>query len=394
MHKELVLFPGARTPFGSFGGSLRDHSPRDLGVLASKTALERSGVLPLRIDHTIFGNALQTDGQDIYLARHIGLNAGVPLHIPALTVNRLCASGFQSIISGAHQILLDEADFVLAGGVESMSRAPYLVKGARWGVHFGDGTLEDALCQALEDSNCGCKMGSTAENLANRYGITRQEVDEFAYRSQMALKSAVQGCSLSDEIVPVEIKGKRGETSLLVKDEHPRSDTTLEGLSKLKSVFKEDGVVTAGNASGICDGAAALVMGSGEIAKKEKLEPIGRLISWGIAGCEPEIMGIGPVPASKIALERAGLSLDDMDLIEINEAFACQYLAVERELGLDREKVNVNGGAIALGHPLGASGTRLIITLLYQLRRTGAKYGLASACVGGGQGVALVVEAF
>jgi acetyl-CoA acetyltransferase family protein len=318
------------------------------------------------------------------LARHIGLEVGAPASTPALTVNRICGSGFQSIVNGVQLLLLGEASLVLAGGTESMSQAPHVIRGARSGIPLGEGKLEDSLWSALTDTHCHFNMAETAENLASHYGVTREEADDFAYQSQMRTKSAQESGRLSQEIVPV--------TGLLDRDEHPRPSTTREALAALKPVFRKDGIVTAGNASGISDGAAAVILSTAEKAAQWGSEPLARIISWGIAGCEPAIMGIGPVPAIKMALDRAKLALDDIDLIEVNEAFACQYLAVERELGLDRTKVNVNGGAIAIGHPLGATGTRLTTTLIFELKRRNLRYGLGSACIGGGQGIALLLE--
>ena len=390
-NEEVVILSGKRTPFGKFGGSLRDFTATELGVIAARAAFEQAKISPQEINHVIFGNAQQTSSDAIYLARHIGLKAGIPLSVPALAVNRICGSGFQSIVTGAQFLLLGEANFVLAGGTENMSQAPHVVRGARWGTPLGQGKMEDSLWSALTDSYCDFSMALTAENLAVRYGISREAADQFAYESQMKTNAAQEQGLLSEEIVQVEIKDGKGK-ALLEKDEHPRPETTMEGLAKLKPVFKKDGIVTAGNASGISDGAAAIVLTSAEIAKERGLKPLGQILSWGIVGCEPDIMGIGPAPAIQMALKRAGLTLDQMDLIEVNEAFAPQYLAVEKELGLDRKKVNVNGGAIAIGHPLGASGTRITVTLLYELRRRGARYGVGSACIGGGQGIALVVE--
>lgn len=391
MAENLVFLDGARTPFGKFGGALKDFTAVDLGVFAAKAALERSGISPDTINHVVFGNALQTTSDTIYLARHIGLRAGVPVPVPALTVNRLCGSGFQAVVEGAHLLLLNEALAVLVGGAESMSQSPHVIRGARWGLPLGQSKLEDHLWESLNDPYCNFTMSITAENLAEKYHITREACDLFAYESQQKTKEAQSSGRLKEEIAPVEIKSRKGVT-LFEVDEHPRGDTTMEGLVSLKTYFKKDGTITAGNASGICDGAAALVMTTEKNAKAMNKKPLGRLVSWGIAGCPPEIMGIGPVPACKEALKRAGLTLEQMDLIEINEAFAPQYLAVEKELGLPREKVNVNGGAIALGHPLGASGARLTLTILYELRRRKKRYGIASACIGGGQGIAVIVE--
>lgn len=392
MKKEILILGGARTPMGEYGGALRDLSAMELGAIAARAALERSGVAPEAIDHTVIGNALQTSGDAIYGARHVALKAGIPIDKPALTVNRLCGSGIQSIISGAQMIRLGEANTALVGGMESMSQAPHVIRGARWGLRLGEGKLEDSLMVALLDTQCGYYMAQTAENLARQYDIGREAQDEFALASQQRATAAWQAGRFADEVVPVEIKGRKGST-WFERDDHMRADTTLEGLAKLKPAFSKDGFVTAGNASGIVDGAAALVIADEETARKLEAHPLGRIVSWGIAGVPPEIMGIGPVPSSKKALAAAGLTLSDIDLVEVNEAFAGQYLAVEKELGLERERTNVNGGAIALGHPLGASGTRLVLTLLLELRRRGSKYGLATACIGGGQGIAMIVEA-
>jgi acetyl-CoA acetyltransferase family protein len=379
--KDIVIVSGKRTPMGEYGGALRDFSALELGAIAATAAIAQSGFEVREFDHAIFGNALQTSGDALYGARHVALKAGLPVEVPALTVNRLCGSGIQSIISAAQLIELGEAETVLAGGIESMSQAPHVIRGARWGFRLGQGKLEDSLMVALLDTYCGCYMAATAENLARKYGITREAQDEFALRSQKLAVAARDAGRFNDEVTPV------GE---FVRDDHMRPETTLDGLARLKPAFAKDGLVTAGNASGIVDGGAAAVVTTAEHAK---VKPVGRIVSWGIAGVLPEIMGIGPVPATKVALEKAGLKLSDIDLIEINEAFAAQYLAVEKALELDRSKVNVNGGAIALGHPLGATGTRLVMTVLYELRRRKKRYGLAAACIGGGQGIAIVVEA-
>jgi acetyl-CoA acetyltransferase family protein len=379
--KEIVIVAGKRTPMSEYGGALRDYSALELGAVAAKAAIEQSQFGAPEFDHSIFGNALQTSGDALYGARHVALKAGLPVEVPALTVNRLCGSGIQSIISAAQHIELGEASNVLAGGMESMSQAPHVIRGARWGLKLGQGKLEDSLMVALLDTYCGCYMAATAETLARKYGITREAQDEYALRSQKLAHAAWEAGRFSNEVTPVES---------VVRDDHMRPDTTLDILAKLKPAFAKDGFVTAGNASGIVDGGAAAVVTTRDRAKAK---PIGRIVSWGIAGVSPEIMGIGPVPATKIALQKAGLKLSDIDLIEINEAFAAQYLAVEKALELDRDKVNVNGGAIALGHPLGATGTRLVITLLYELRRRKKRYGLAAACIGGGQGIAIILEA-
>jgi acetyl-CoA acyltransferase 2 len=393
---DVVFLSAARTAFGTFGGALRDLSATDLGVHAALGALERSGIDAEAVDHVVFGNALQTSADAIYLARHVGLRAGLPETVPALTINRLCGSGFQSIVTGAMEIMLGEAEVALCGGSESMSQAPHVIRGARWGdQRLGPAGkfYEDLLWEALTDTFAGCSMAMTAENLADRYGITREEVDEYAIRSQRLAHEAWEGGRFEREIVPIVRKTRKGEQRF-ERDEHLRPETTPDALARLKPYFKEGGTVTAGNASGIGDGAAAVVISSARWAERNGVKPIGRLASWGIAAVEPKFMGIGPAPAARVALERAGMGLDRMELVEVNEAFASQYCAVERELGLDREITNVSGGAIALSHPLGASGARITVHLLHELRRRGKRFGLGSACIGGGQGIAVVVEAF
>lgn len=393
--KEIVFLSAKRTPFGTFGGTLRGLSANELGARAARAALESAGIPGDAVDHVIFGNALQTSADAIYLARHIGLNAGVPQETPALTLNRLCGSGFQAIVSGAQEILLGEAEVALCGGSESMSQAPHVLRGARWGdLRLGEpkGALEDSLWAALTDPQCGLAMAQTAEKLAEQYGVTRAEADEFAYQSQQRARQAWDEGRFDAEIAPVTLRTRKGETEFK-HDEHMRPETTREALAGLRPYFKQDGLVTAGNASGIGDGAAAVLIASADWAERNDVRPIGRLVSWGVAGVDPSIMGIGPAPASRKALEKAGLELDQMDLVEVNEAFAPQVAAVARELGLDPERTNVNGGAIALTHPLAASGARITVHLLHELRRRGARYGLGSACIGGGQGIAMVVEA-
>jgi acetyl-CoA acyltransferase 2 len=394
--REVIFLAGARTGFGTFGGALKDFSATDLGTIAAKGALARSGVEPAAVDHVVFGNVLQTSADAIYLARHIGLRAGLPIETPAVTVNRLCGSGFEAVAQAAQQIVLGESEVVLAGGTESMSQAPHVVRGARWGLRLGPAPpFEDSLWEALRDPSCGLSMAETAENLATKYRISRQAVDCYAARSQSAAAQGWKDAAFAEEIVPVSIPNRKTKQNEdWAADEHMRPGTTPEALAKLPPYFKKDGVVTAGNASGICDGAAALVLASGRFASERGLRPLGRLLAWASAGVEPSIMGIGPAPASRKALARAGLKLDDMDLVEVNEAFAAQYLAVEQELGLDPERTNVDGGAIAIGHPLGASGARITLHLLHALRRRGGRYGLGSACIGGGQGAAVIVEAF
>jgi acetyl-CoA acetyltransferase family protein len=391
---DIAIVSGARTPFGRYCGKLKDFAAQELGAVAAKGAMERAGVDAKEFDHVVFGNAQQTSGDALYGARHVGLRAGLPIETPALTVNRLCGSGMQSIVSAAQMIMVDEAKIVLAGGMEAMSQAPFVIRGRDGFTLAPGGKLEDSLMVALLDSYCGSYMANTAELYGSEHGITREMQDEFALRSQQKADAAYKEGRIQEELVPVALRNSKGEASgeSFMEDDHRRPQTTLEGLSKLKTAFGKSGTVTAGNASGIVDGAAAVVLMSLEETRKRNLVPLGRIVSWGVAGVEPKVMGRGPVPATKIALQKAGLSLDYIDLIEVNEAFAAQYLGVEKELGLDREKVNVNGGAIALGHPLGATGTRLVITLLYELRRRKKKYGLATACIGGGQGIAMIVE--
>jgi acetyl-CoA acyltransferase 2 len=391
---SVVFLSGVRTPFGTFGGALKDMSAVDLTVHAAKAAIERAGVAPTDVQHAIFGNVMQTTSDTVYFARHVALKAGCSIETPALTVNRLCGSGFQAVVNGAQEILLGEADVCLVGGGESMSTAPHIARGLRWGTPLGRApALEDSLWEALTDSYAGLQMGQTAENLAEQYGLDRGCVDAFALRSQTLARDAWAAGVYADEVVGVPVRNpKTRQVEEFKRDEHMRPDTTAEVLAKLKPVFKEGGVVTAGNASGIGDGAAALVMASEAYARERGLTPMARLVSWGVAGVDPKIMGIGPVPASKNALKRAGLTIDDMDLIEVNEAFAPQACAVERELRIPRDKFNIHGGAIALSHPLGASGARITAHLLHALRAAGKRYGLGSACIGGGQGVAVVVE--
>ena len=393
---DIAIVSGARTPFGRYCGRIKDYSAQELGAVAAKAAIERSGVSANDFDHVVFGNAQQTSGDAIYGARHVGLRAGLPIETPALTVNRLCGSGMQSIVSAAQMIQTDEAKVVLAGGMEAMSQAPFTIRGRDGFTLAPGGKMEDSLMVALLDSYCGLYMANTAELYGEQQGITRQAQDEFSLRSQQTVDAAYKAGRLQEELTPVPLRNSKGETTgeMLTEDDHRRPQTTMEGLAKLRPAFGKTGTVTAGNASGIVDGAAAVVVMSLESAQKRNINPLGRIVNWGIAGVEPNLMGRGPVPATKVALQRAGLTLDYIDLIEVNEAFAAQYLSVEKELGLDRDKVNVNGGAIALGHPLGATGTRLVITLLYELRRRKKKYGLATACIGGGQGIAMVVESF
>jgi acetyl-CoA acyltransferase 2 len=388
---DIVILDGVRTPMAEYNGVFSDVSAIELGAHASREALSRAGVEPGEIDHVIFGNALQTSGDAIYGARHVGLKAGIPKEVPALTVNRLCGSGFEAIVQASHRILLGEAKTVLAGGMENMSQAPFVIRWARKGLRLGQGALEDSLMVALLDTQCGLYMAQTSDRVAAKYGVTREEQDEYALSSQQRAVAAWAACRLSEEVVPIEVKAGR-KTIRVERDDHMRPDTTLEGLAALPPSFGKGGQVTAGNASGIVDGAAAVVVTSLENAKAKGKKPLARLVASAVVGVEPELMGIGPAPAARAALERAGLTQEDIGLWEINEAFAGQILGVVRELGLDREKLNVNGGAIALGHPLAATGTRCTLTLAREMRRRGVRYGLAAACIGGGQGIAVVLE--
>ncbi len=391
MSQEVVIVGGARTPMREYVGDFKDVSALELGGHAARGALQRSGVEAGWVDQVVMGNAMQTSGDALYGARHVALKAGCPVETPALTVNRLCGSGIQSLVSAAHMIRLGESRLALAGGMENMSQAPHVIRGARSGFGLGQGKLEDSLMVALLDTHCGLYMAQTSDKLAREKGVTREDMDAFALRSQQAAGAAQARGVFKDEIVPVEVaQGRR--TVTVEQDDHLRPETTLENLAGLRPAFGKDGCVTAGNASGIVDGAAALVLAGADEARARGLEPLARIVAWGIAGVPPEIMGIGPVPASRKALQAAGLELRQIDLVEVNEAFAGQYLSVEKELGLDRERTNVNGGAIALGHPLGASGTRLVLTVMLELGRRRARYGLATACIGGGQGIAIVIE--
>ena len=393
--QDIFFLSAVRTPFGTYGGSLRDFPVVDFTAHAARAAIERAGIDATDVDATTFGNVLYTAADSIYFSRHVSLKAGCRTESPALTVNRLCGSGFQAVVNGAEDILLGDARVCLVGGADSMSQAPHVARGIRWGVPLGKSApLEDSLWEALRDTYVGLAMGETAENLAERYELSRERVDEFALRSQQLAAEAWASGGFADEVVPIDVKNpKTRKTETFARDEHMRPDTSLEGLARLKPVFRDTGVVTAGNASGIGDGAGAMVVAGEKFVAERGLKPLGRLVSWGIAGVDPAVMGIGPVPAAKIALSRARLTLDDMDLIEVNEAFAPQACAVERELQIPREKLNTAGGAIALSHPLAASGARITAHLLHTLRAQGKRYGLGSACIGGGQGIALIVEA-
>lgn len=387
---EIVLVEGARTAFTEISGSFRGISATDLGAEAARGAIRKANINPEDIDQVVFANVQQSSKDAHILARHVGLKAGLPIHVPAVTINRLCGSGIESILTAARYILTGEAKAVLAGGTESMSNVPHVIPGMRWGKPLGGTMIEDWVFDGLYDTVGDCTMADTAENLAEKYGISRDEADSHALSSHNLALSAIEKGYLQSEIIPVTVKGRKG--SIVVdRDEHIRN-TSMEQLSKLKPRFRESGVVTPGNASGMVDGAAAVIVTSSEYAEQKGLKPIARLVSWGVVGVEPKYMGIGPVPAIQNALQKAGLKLDDLDLIEINEAFSSQYLACQKELGFDPAIGNVNGGAIALGHPLAASGTRITLSLAYELQRRNGKYGASAVCIGGGQGIASIWE--
>jgi acetyl-CoA C-acetyltransferase len=389
--RDIVIVGGARTPFGTFMGSLKDVSAIDLGTQAAAAALQRAGVAPADVDQVVFGNVIQTSKDAIYFARHVALKAGTPIATPALTVNRLCGSGLQAIVSAAQLLMLGEGTVALAGGAENMTQAPFVIRGARTGLNLGEHQLEDSLWEALVDNYCDLGMALTAENLAEQYELDRKAVDAYALRSQVAARHAQEQGWLAEEIVPVTVQDRKGNPVVVDRDEGIR-ETSAEALAKLPARFRKDGVVTAGNASGINDAGCALVLTTAQIAKDRGLAPLARLVSWGVVGVDPRIMGIGPAPAIRQALKRADMRLDQLDRVEVNEAFSAQYLAVEKELGLDRDKTNVNGGAISLGHPLAASGARLTLTLIHELRRNHLRYGAAALCIGGGQGIAAILE--
>lgn len=397
MTHEIVIVGGARTPMAEYVGTpgfgkLKDLSAIDLGVHAAKAAMSRAKVSPDSVEHVVMGNALQTSVDALYGARHVGLKSGVRQESGGLTVNRLCGSGIQSIVSASQMIALGECATVLAGGMESMSQAPFSVYGTRAGIPFGvQPVMQDSLFAALMDPVAGLYMAQTAEKVAKRLGITREQQDEYALRShQLGAKAVAEG-RFADEIEPVTIKGRKGD-EIVTTDDHIKPNTSLEALSKLRAAFGKEGTVTAGNASGVVDGAAAVVLTTDARAKADGLDVWGTIRAWAYVGVDPTEMGIGPVPAIRACVAKAGLSVQQIDRIEINEAFAGQYLGCEKELELDRSKVNVNGGAIALGHPLGATGTRLVLTLMHELRRSKLRYGVASACIGGGQGIAILIE--
>jgi len=390
---SVFIVAAKRTPFGAFGGSLKGFTSHQLGALASTSALESAGLSADKVDASIWGCVMQsTHAGGPYMARHIGLSAGMRVDSNALTVNRLCGSGFQSIINGVQEIKCGDANIVLTGGSENMSQAPYMVRNSRFGIPLGvSPEMEDSLWKALADEREGCKMGDTAENLAEQYNITREEADALALLSQQRYAAALEAGNFDAEICPVEVKVKRA-TKMMDADEHPRPQSTAETLAKLSPVFKKNGTVTAANASGICDGAGAIVLANDAGVADNNLKPLARIVSYQVSGVEPSIMGIGPVPAMQGALAKANLTLDDMDLIEVNEAFAVQFLACQKELGLDMAKTNTSGGAIAMGHPIGASGARIMTHLTHALHRTDSKYAIGAACIGGGQGIAIVLE--
>lgn len=390
--REVVIASAVRTPIGTFGGSLATVSAVDLGSLVIKEALKRAKVEPEKVDEVFMGCVLQAGlGQNV--ARQCAIKAGIPIEVPSMTINKVCGSGLRSISLAYQSIVSGFNEIVVAGGTENMSQAPFLLKNARWGYRMGHSELVDEMIfGGLTDVFNGYHMGITAENVAEKYNISRQEQDEFGVMSQNRAEAAIKAGKFKDEIVPVEIPQRKGDPKIFDTDEHPRFGTTIEKVSKLKPAFKKDGTVTAGNASGINDGAAAVVVMTKEKAEELGIEPLATIVSWGSGGVDPSVMGLGPIPATKKALERAGLTIEDMDLIEANEAFAAQSIAVARELNFDMEKVNVNGGAIALGHPIGASGARILVTLLYEMKKRDAKYGLATLCIGGGMGTALIVK--
>ncbi|PAV83099.1 hypothetical protein WR25_02614 [Diploscapter pachys] len=391
--KSGVFIVGAkRTAFGTFGGSLKNTNATELGVHASQAALAHAGVPADKIDHVVFGNVVSSSKEGIYLTRHIGLRVGVPQSVGALTVNRLCGSGFQALVSASHQIALGESSLVLAGGAENMSQIPFAVRNIRFGTALGvQYQLEDMLWDSLTDAYAKLPMGMTAEKLGAQYKVTRKDCDDFALRSQQLWKKAQDAGIYKNEIVPITVKGKKGEQTFEI-DEHPKPNTTPEGLAKLRPVFQKDGLVNAGNASGISDGAAALVVAGKSAVEKHGLKPLAKIVAYAAVGCDPTIMGIGPAPAIREVLKITGMKMDDIDIVEVNEAFAPQVLGVQRELGLSLEKLNVCGGAIALGHPLGASGARISTHIVHELKRKNVKYGIGSACIGGGQGIAVLFE--
>ncbi|MCO5398665.1 beta-ketothiolase BktB [Ralstonia soli] len=392
MAREVVVVSGVRTAIGTFGGSLKDVAPCELGALVVREALARAGVKGEEVGHVVFGHVINTEPRDMYLSRVAAVNGGVSAETPAFNVNRLCGSGLQAVVNAAQTVLLGDADIAIAGGAESMSRAPYLAPAARWGSRMGDAKMIDMMLGALHDPFHTIHMGVTAENVAKEFGISREQQDQTALESHQRASRAIQAGYFKDQIVPVTIKSRKGDIQFDT-DEHVRHDATIDDMTKLKPVFaKENGTVTAGNASGLNDAGAALVLMERSVAEKRGLKPLARLVSYGHAGVDPKIMGIGPVPATRKALERAGLSVKDLDVIEANEAFAAQACAVTKELGLDPAKVNPNGSGISLGHPIGATGALITVKALHELQRIGGRYALVTMCIGGGQGIAAVFE--
>lgn len=387
---EVVLVEGARTPFTKFGGSFKDVSAIDLGVASATAAMARAGVAPEEVDQVVFGNVIQSSPDAVFFARHVGLKANIPVEVPALTINRLCGTGLEAILTSARMISSGESTIAVAGGAENMSQIPHVIRGARWGIPLGQAPMKDYLWEALYDSYGDCTMSITAENLAEKYQLSREEIDQHACQSHQKALAAIEKGYFAQEISPVSVKEKKG-TRFIDRDEHPRA-TNLDEIAKLPPRFKQNGVITPANSSGINDGAGAVILTSIQHAEERGLKPLARLVSWGVAGVEPKYMGIGPVFAIRQALTNANMSLHQLDLIEINEAFSAQYLACQKELGFDPEIGNVNGGAIALGHPLAASGTRITLSLIYELARSGKKYGASSLCIGGGQGIAAIWE--
>ncbi|MBN8871992.1 MAG: acetyl-CoA C-acyltransferase family protein [Rhodospirillales bacterium] len=391
MQRDVVIVSGVRTAIGDFGGSLKDIPPTELGAQVAREALSRAGVAGEEVGHVVFGNVIHTEAKDMYLSRVAAIGAGITQDAPAMTLNRLCGSGLQAIVSAAQAVTLGDADIAVAGGAESMSRAAYLASGMRWGARMGDGKMIDMMTAALHDPFHNIHMGETAENLAESHQITRQQQDELAVESHRRAARAIAEGRFKAQILPVTLKTRKGET-VFDTDEHVRPDAKLEDMQKLRPVFRKDGTVTAGNASGINDGASAVVLMDAETAAKRGAKAMGRLVAYAHAGVDPKIMGIGPVPASRKALQKAGLTLDDMDVIESNEAFAAQACAVARDLGFAPDKVNPNGSGISLGHPVGATGSMLTVKALYELERIGGRYALVTMCIGGGQGIAAIFE--
>jgi len=389
--REVVVVSGVRTAIGDFGGSLKDFAPTELGARCVREALSRAKVAPDEVGHVVFGNVIHTEPKDMYLSRVCAINGGIPKEVPAVTLNRLCGSGLQAVVTAAQMVALGDADIAVAGGAESMSRANYWLPSARWGSKMGDQVVMDSLIGALSDPFDANHMGVTAENVAAKFGISRETQDEFSVESHRRAANAIKSGWFKAQILPIEIKDRKG-TKIFDTDEHVRAETTMDSLGKLKPVFKKDGSVTPGNASGINDGAAAVVLMERKLAEKRGLKPMARLVAYGHAGVEPSLMGLGPIPAVQNAMKKAGLKVADMDVIESNEAFAAQACAVAKDLGFDPKKTNPNGGAVALGHPVGATGCLISVKALYELQRIGGKYALVTMCIGGGQGIAAIYE--